>query len=155
MELYTIFSPKWKAHVQILHIHLAAMELPTLSCMAYDLRSSKVCSRYSTTIPHELDDYTERHPMVIHCLHPIFLQFTVQTECVMASRSCSNVNHQSTCSASSYPAFLFHQEPLFTTMVWAAFLLSEQKTSTVQRKTIFHWSVPLEGGRWMQQRVFA
>ena len=60
--------------------------------------------------PHPMSWMTaERHPTVTHRLHPVFSQFTAHTECAMASRSCSNVNHRSTRSPSSHPAFLFHR----------------------------------------------
>ena len=85
-------------------------------------------AKYAAYIPpHPVSWMTaERHPMVTHRLHPVFSQFTVHTGCAMASKSCSKVNHRSTCSPSSHPAFLFHQEPLFMTMGVSCFLLSEQ-----------------------------
>ena len=117
---YAIFSPKWKGHMHILHIQLAAMELPTLTTeisFQHGLRFGVQQSMQQIVPPHPMSWMTtERRPTVAHRLHPVFSQFTAHTECAMASRSCSNVNHQSTHSPSSHPAFLFHQELLFTTM---------------------------------------
>ena len=93
---YTIFSRKWKGHVHILHIHLAAMELPTLTTEAsflHGLRFKVQQSIQQIVPPHAPRELDERrkasygHPSLttsiftVYCPHGVHYGFKIMWQC--------------------------------------------------------------------------